>query len=31
LCVQAGWVVAMLALCRWVQRLGERKLVAQGG
>jgi ABC-2 type transport system permease protein len=31
LCVQAGWVVIMLALCHGVQRLGERKLVAQGG
>ncbi len=31
LAVQAGWVVAMLALCRWVQRRGERKLVVQGG
>jgi ABC-2 type transport system permease protein len=29
--VQAGWVVALLALCRWVQRRGERKLVIQGG
>ena len=29
--VQAGWVVAFLALCRWVQRRGERKLVIQGG
>jgi len=31
LAVQAGWVVAILALCRWVQRQGERKLVVQGG
>ena len=31
LAVQAGWVVAMLALCRWVERRGERKLVVQGG
>jgi len=29
--VQAGWVVALLTLCRWVQRRGERKLVIQGG
>jgi len=29
--VQAGWVVALLALCCWVQRRGERKLVIQGG
>ena len=29
--VQAGWVVTLLALCRWVQRRGERKLVIQGG
>jgi viologen exporter family transport system permease protein len=29
--VQAGWVVAILALCRWVQTRGERKLVIQGG
>src|SRR5206468_4176539 len=29
--VQGGWVVALLALCRWVQRRGERKLVIQGG
>ena len=29
--VQAGWVVAILALCRWVQARGERKLVIQGG
>ncbi len=29
--VQAGWVVATLALCRWAQRRGERKLVVQGG
>ena len=29
--VQAGWVVVMLAVCRWVQRQGERKLVVQGG
>jgi ABC-2 type transport system permease protein len=31
LAVQAGWVVVMLALCRWVQGRGERKLVVQGG
>jgi viologen exporter family transport system permease protein len=31
LAVQAGWVVAILALCRWVQACGERKLVIQGG
>ena len=31
LAVQAGWVVAILALCRWVQGRGERKLVVQGG
>lgn len=29
--VQAGWVVAILALCHWVQARGERKLVIQGG
>jgi ABC-2 type transport system permease protein len=29
--VQVGWVVAILALCRWVQVRGERKLVIQGG
>jgi viologen exporter family transport system permease protein len=29
--VQAGWAFAMLGLCRWAQRLGERKLVLQGG
>jgi len=29
--VQAGWVVAILALCHWVQRRGERKLAVQGG
>jgi ABC-2 type transport system permease protein len=29
--VQLGWVVAILALCRWVQARGERKLVVQGG
>jgi ABC-2 type transport system permease protein len=29
--LQAGWVVAILALCRWVQARGERKLVIQGG
>ncbi|HXJ82567.1 MAG TPA: ABC-2 family transporter protein [Candidatus Methylomirabilis sp.] len=31
LCLQAGWAAVMLALCRFVQRLGERKLVLQGG
>ena len=31
LSVQAGWAVAILAVCRWVQRHGERKLVVQGG
>ena len=31
LAVQTGWVVALLALCRWVQSRGERKLVIQGG
>jgi ABC-2 type transport system permease protein len=31
LAVQAGWVVAILALCRWAQARGERKLVIQGG
>ena len=31
LAVQASWVAAMLTLCRWVQRRGERKLVVQGG
>ena len=29
--VQTVWAVAILALCRWVQRRGERKLVVQGG
>jgi ABC-2 type transport system permease protein len=29
--VQAGWVTALLALCSWVQRRGERKMVIQGG
>jgi ABC-2 type transport system permease protein len=29
--VQAGWAVGILALCRWVQARGERKLVVQGG
>jgi ABC-2 type transport system permease protein len=29
--VQAGWVVAILALCRLLQTRGERKLVIQGG
>ena len=31
LAVQAGWVAALLALCRWAQRRGERTLVIQGG
>lgn len=31
LAVQAGWVSVVLAVCRWVQRQGERKLVVQGG
>ncbi len=31
LAVQAGWAAAMLALARWVQRCGERRLVVQGG
>lgn len=31
LAVQAGWVVAILAICRWVQRRAERRLVVQGG
>jgi ABC-2 type transport system permease protein len=31
LAVQVGWVVTTLALCRWVQACGERKLVVQGG
>jgi ABC-type uncharacterized transport system permease subunit len=31
LAVQAVWVAAILALCRWVQRRGEVKLVVQGG
>ena len=31
LAVQAAWAAAILALCRWVQRRGERKLVVQGG
>jgi len=29
--VQAAWGIAILALCRWVQARGERKLVVQGG
>jgi ABC-2 type transport system permease protein len=29
--VQACWAVVMLALCRWAQGRGERKLVVQGG
>jgi ABC-2 type transport system permease protein len=29
--VQAVWGIAILGLCRWVQRRGERKLVIQGG
>jgi ABC-2 type transport system permease protein len=29
--VQVGWVLALLALCRWLQGRGERKLVIQGG
>jgi ABC-2 type transport system permease protein len=29
--VQGAWAVAIVALCRWVQRRGERKLVVQGG
>lgn len=29
--VQAGWGVAILTVCRWVQSRGERKLVIQGG
>ena len=29
--VQAVWGIAVLALCRWVQSRGERKLVIQGG
>jgi ABC-2 type transport system permease protein len=31
LALQAGWAVAVLALCRVVQRRGERRLVVQGG
>jgi ABC-2 type transport system permease protein len=31
LAVQAGWAVAMLGLCRFIQRRGERTLVVQGG
>jgi len=31
LAVQAAWVAIILALCRFVQRQGERKLVVQGG
>ena len=31
LAVQAGWEVAILAGCRWVQGRAERRLVAQGG
>ena len=29
--VQVGWALAILAVCRWVQRRGERRLVVQGG
>lgn len=29
--VQTVWVVLILALCRWAQARGERKLVVQGG
>ena len=28
---QAGWAVAIVALGRWMERRGERRLVAQGG
>ena len=31
LAVQAAWVAALLGLCQWAQRRGERKLVIQGG
>jgi len=31
LTVQAAWVVTILAVCRWVQRRGERRLVVHGG
>jgi len=31
LAVQAAWVAIILAVCRLVQRRGERKLVVQGG
>lgn len=31
LAVQAGWVAAIIAVCRWVQRRAERRLVVQGG
>lgn len=31
LAVQAAWAVVIVAVCRWVQRLGERTLVVQGG
>jgi ABC-2 type transport system permease protein len=31
LAVQVGWALAMLAICRAVQRRAERKLVVQGG
>src|SRR5262249_50389403 len=31
LTVQASWVAIMLALCRFVQRRGEQKLVVEGG
>jgi ABC-2 type transport system permease protein len=31
LAVQGGWVAAIIAVCRWVQRRAERRLVVQGG
>jgi ABC-2 type transport system permease protein len=31
LAIQAGWATALIAGGRWMQRLGERRLVIQGG
>ena len=29
--MQAGWALALLALCQWTQRRAEHRMVAQGG